>query len=291
MIYSMTGYGKGTAGNKKFSAEVEVKSVNSRFFEVYLKLPPALASFDYELKEIIKSKVKRGKINASISINRDGPDSGSTSIDLNKLNNHISILKKIKSAAKIKENIKLEDILVNKDIFSPEETKISTSNFSIVKNALNKAIAELNRMKKNEGSVLAKDIIQRAVQIEKNVVLIEKESGKSINKYFDSLKKRALELISNAKIDKDRLNLELALLSERADITEECVRLNSHLSFFKSSLKNEKEPGRKLNFLCQEINREANTISSKSVSTAVIHKAVHIKEEIEKIREQIQNIE
>jgi uncharacterized protein (TIGR00255 family) len=146
-------------------------------------------------------------------------------------------------------------------------------------------------MKKNEGAVLSKDIMLRATNIEKNIASIEKEFKKSINDYFNNLKIRAAELIGNAEIDRDRLNLELALLAERADITEECVRLKSHLNFFKTSLKNEQEPGRKLNFLCQEINREANTISSKSVSTVIIHKAVYIKEEVEKIREQIQNIE
>ncbi len=291
MIYSMTGYGKGNAGNKKFSAEVEIKSVNSRFFEVYLKLPPALSAFDYELREIIKSKVKRGKINTVISLKRNGLENGLIAIDLTKLKKHITLLKKIKTAAKIKDNIKLEDILANKDIFTSEEIKIYASDFSIVKSALNKALVDLNKMKKNEGAALSKDIVHRATNIEKNVYSIEKEFNKSINDYYTNLKKRAAELISNVEIDSERLNLELALLADRADITEECVRLKSHLNFFKSSLKNEQEPGRKLNFLCQEINREANTISSKSVSTVIIHKAVHIKEEVEKIREQIQNIE
>jgi uncharacterized protein (TIGR00255 family) len=124
-----------------------------------------------------------------------------------------------------------------------------------------------------------------------NVATIEKEYKKGMSDYYNKLKTRVSELVNNAEIDKDRLNLELALLADRVDITEECVRLKSHLKFFRLSLKNEKEPGRKLNFLCQEINREANTISSKSVSTSLIHKAVLIKEEIEKIREQIQNIE
>jgi uncharacterized protein (TIGR00255 family) len=291
MIYSMTGYGKGLSGNKKFSAEVEIKSVNSRFFEVYLKLPFVLTAFDYELKEVIKSKIRRGKVNTLVTIKRNGQENGLTSIDLIKLKNHIAQLKKIKVAAKIKENIKLENILVNKDIFASEEIKISQSDFLIIRSALNKALVDLNRMKKNEGIALSKDILLRATSIEKNVILIEKEFNKSIDDHFANLKKRAAELINNAEVDKDRLNLELALLADRADITEECVRLKSHLNFFKSSLKNEAEPGRKLNFICQEINREANTISSKSVSTSIIHKAVHIKEEAEKIREQIQNIE
>ena len=287
----MTGYGKGTAGNRKFTTEVELKSVNSRFFEVYLKLPSELMPFDFEIRDIIKSKIKRGKISATVIVKRGGQENGLVSVDLKKMKNHLALLKKIKTAANIKENIKLEDILANKDIFVNEELKIKPSDFSIVRNALNKALVSLNRMKKNEGVSLSKDIILRVATIEKHINLIEKEHKKTITDHFTNLKKRASEIVSNAEVDAERLNLELALLVDRADITEECVRLKSHLNYFKESLKSEKEPGRKLNFLCQEINGEANTISSKSVSTSIIHKAVNIKEEIEKIREQIQNIE
>jgi uncharacterized protein (TIGR00255 family) len=291
MIYSMTGYGRGSAGNKKFSAEVEIRSVNSRFFEIYMKLPSTLTAFDLELREIIKSKVKRGKINAAVTLKSNEQENGLTSVDLPKLKDHVAMLKKIKTAANVKDEIKLGDILINKDIFTSEEMKISSSNFSIVRSALNKALIDLSRMKKNEGAALSKDILFRTTNIEKYVASIQKEFNKSIDDHFSNLKKRVAELIGNAEIDRERLNLELALLAERADITEECVRLKSHINLFKTSLKNEQEPGRKLNFLCQEINREANTISSKSISAAIIHNAVRIKEEVEKIREQIQNIE
>ena len=291
MIYSMTGYGKGSISKNKTSAEVEVKSVNSRFFEVSLKLPSILFPYDYEIRELIKSKVQRGKVSVVIHFKKDGVENGFITIDDNKLSNHLTLIKKIRKAANIKDDIKLEHLLGSKEVFTSQDAELSKSEFEIVKFALNKALDKLILMKKKEGAELSRDLAVRIEKIIKNVSFIETEFRKSINEYHDKLKQRIQELTGNVEINEDRLNLELALIADRADITEESVRLRSHLKFFKESLKNENEPGKKLNFLCQEMNRETNTISSKSISTSIIHSSVLIKEEIEKIREQIQNIE
>jgi len=291
MIYSMTGYGKGSISKNKTSAEVEVKSVNSRFFEVSLKLPSILFPYDYEIRELIKSKVQRGKVSVVVHFKKDGVENGFITIDDNKLLNHLTLIKKIRKAANIKDDIKLEHLLGSKEVFTSQDAELSKSEFEIVKSALNKALDKLILMKKKEGAELSRDLAVRIEKIIKNVSFIETEFRKSINEYHDKLKQRIQELTGNVEINEDRLNLELALIADRADITEESVRLRSHLKFFKESLKNENEPGKKLNFLCQEMNRETNTISSKSISTSIIHSSVLIKEEIEKIREQIQNIE
>jgi uncharacterized protein (TIGR00255 family) len=291
MIYSMTGFGKGTASKNKISVEAEVKSVNSRFFETSLKLPSILSPYDYEIREFIKTKVQRGKLSVVIHFKKDGIENGFVSVDNEKLSKHISLLRKIKKAASVKDEIKLEHLLASKELFVSQETEISKSEFELVKSALEKAIDKLVSMKKKEGAELSKDLSARIENIVKIVTQIEAEYKKNINDYYDKLKLRIKELLGNAELSEDRLNLELALIADRADITEECVRLRSHLKFFKESVKNEKEPGKKLNFLCQEMNRETNTISSKSISTSIIHYSVLIKEEIEKIREQIQNIE
>jgi uncharacterized protein (TIGR00255 family) len=291
MIYSMTGYGKGSISKNKTSVEVEVKSVNSRFFEVSLKLPSILFPYDYEIRELIKSKVQRGKVSVAIHFKKDGVENGFITIDDNKLSNHLTLIKKIRKAANIKDDIKLEHLLGSKEVFTSQDAELSKAEFEIVNSALNKALDKLIMMKKKEGSELSKDLAERIEKIIKNVSFIETEFRKSINEYHDKLKQRIQELTGNVEINEDRLNLELALIADRADITEESVRLRSHLKFFKESLKNENEPGKKLNFLCQEMNRETNTISSKSISTSIIHSSVLIKEEIEKIREQIQNIE
>jgi uncharacterized protein (TIGR00255 family) len=287
----MTGYGIGTAAKKGLSIEVEIKSVNGRYLETYLKLPQTLSSREYEIREVTKSKIKRGKLNVNIQVKRDGINNGSLTVDKNKLKNYLQILSEIKTTAKLKEDVKLEHLIGNRDIISAAENDFSEADFNTVKIALNKAIKELQQMKKKEGMELAKDLSARINSIEKKVASIQQQYKKSIKGYFNKLKTRVAELIENAEVNEDRLVLELALIADRADITEECVRLKSHLKFCRNSVRNEKEPGRKLNFLCQEMNREANTISSKSILPEITYKAVLIKEEIEKIREQIQNIE
>lgn len=290
MIYSMTGYGKSSTSKNKVSAEVEIKSVNSRFFEISLRVPSTLSAYDYEIRELIKTKVKRGKLNVVIHFKKDGVENGS-SIDKNKLLSQLALIKKIKNAAAIKEKIKLDHLLSNKEIFLTQDNELKKTEFELVKQTLNKTLVKLIRMKKKEGAELARDFSGRIESINKKVTGIEKDHKKSIKDSHNKLKERIQELMGNAEINEDRLNLELALIADRADITEECVRLKSHLKFFKDSLKNENEPGKKLNFLCQEMNRETNTISSKSIATSIIHSSVFIKEEIEKIREQLQNIE
>ena len=291
MIYSMTGYGKGSSNKNKITAEVEIKSVNSRFFEIFLKVPSILSTYDYEIKEFVKSKVQRGKLNIVIHFKKDGIENGFLTVDKNKLLNQLELIKKVKRTSGIKDDIKLDHLLGSKEIFAAQETELSKTEYEIVKSALNKAISKLVLMKKKEGAELARDLNSRIEKINKKVLEIEKVYHKSINEYYEKLRQRILDLTSNIEINEDRLNIELALIADRADITEECVRLKSHVKFFKESLKNESEPGKKLNFLCQEMNRETNTISSKSISTEIIHSSVFIKEEIEKIREQIQNIE
>lgn len=287
----MTGFGRGSSSKNKITAEVEIKSVNSRFYEVSLKTPSLLSAYDYEIKEFIKSKVRRGKLNVVIHFKKDGIENGLPSIDKNKLLNQIELIKKIKRLSGIKENIELNHLLNSKEIFTSLETELSKSEFEIIKSALSKALNKLILMKKKEGAELSRDLNSRIEKINKKVLEIEKVFRKSINEYYEKLKQRIADLTSNSEINEDRLNLELAIIADRADITEECVRLKSHVKFFKESLRIENEPGKKLNFLCQEMNRETNTISSKSISTEIIHASVFIKEEIEKIREQIQNIE
>ena len=288
----MTGYGKGLAENGKISAEVEIKSVNSRYLDIFLKLPNSLMNKDYELREIIKGKVKRGKLTVVVQLRVNGLEDELPSLDKEKLKNQLAIIKQVKKAAKLKESIKLEHLLLNKDIYSTTDLSVFESEFELLKQALNNSLGQLLKMKKAEGKELEKDLLARLKEIEKYLTEIEEEANSGgIKGYQEKLRERVKLLLNGQPADKERLELELAIMADKADITEECVRLRSHIKFFLDSLKNDNEPGRKTNFICQELNREANTISSKSISTAITHKAVRIKEEIEKIREQIQNIE
>ncbi len=291
MIHSMTGFGKGSIVTRKITIEAEVKSGNSRYLEMFIKLPQFLSHKEYELRELVKDKIKRGKINIFIQIKRDTTLNGSSAFDEEKLKSYLKVLKQIKKTANLSEGIKLEHLLNNKEFIASSDYDLSEAEFNKLKKSLNTALNNLQIMKKNEGRELAKDLIKRIRFIENNVNEIVNESKNSINDYYGKLKERITELLDDSKISEERLTLELALIADKADITEESVRLKSHLKFFIECIKKEAEPGRKLNFLCQEMNREANTISSKSISISITHKVVLIKEEIEKIREQIQNIE
>jgi uncharacterized protein (TIGR00255 family) len=292
MILSMTGYGKGTASNGKWQSDVEVKSINSRYLEVFLKYPPLLANKEYELRELIKSKIRRGKLNVSIQIKKNGSEDESVFLDESRLKNYLALIKKIKKSSKINDKIKLDHILMNRDILSSSVEEINDGDFEVIKKSVLLSLDSLMQMKKNEGSELEKDLKKRIKSIEKYLDLVEKEAQPSVGDHFAKYKEKVKNLLEdNANINNDRLETELAMMAERADITEECVRLRSHIKFVLSSIDKEEDPGRKLNFLCQEMNREANTISAKTLSTAITHNSVYIKEEIERIREQIQNIE
>jgi len=292
MILSMTGYGKGAANNGKLQVEAEAKSINSRYLEVFLKFPPILTTKEYELRELIKSKIRRGKINLSIQIKKNGLEDEVVTLDDARLKNYLALIKKVKKSAKINDKIKLEHLLISRDIFTASFDEIDEHDFEIIKKAIVNSLDSLLVMKKNEGSELEKDLKKRVRSIEKYLDEIEEQAQPSVGEHFAKYKEKVKNLLDDsANINNERLETELALMAERADITEECVRLRSHIKFFLASIDKDEDPGRKLNFLCQEMNREANTISAKTLSTAITHSSVHVKEEIERIREQIQNIE
>jgi uncharacterized protein (TIGR00255 family) len=291
MISSMTGYGKGVAENENFLIELEVKSVNSRFLDIYMKLPNSLMNREYEIREIIKNKVSRGKLSVILNLKNIVASDGIPVIDKEKLKVYLAVLKEVKKVSKITEKLKLEHLLFNRDLFLQNDKEYGEEVFKLIRTALESALGELKMMRMNEGKELAKDLKRRIAIIDQKITAIQKESGESVRNYFEKLKERMKILVEDVTAYSDRLELELALIADKSEITEECVRLRSHLKFFLDSMENDVEPGRKLNFLCQEMNREANTISAKTISTEITHNSVLIKEEIEKIREQIQNIE
>lgn len=289
----MTGYGRASAGSKKFVVDVEIKSINSRYLEIFLKLPQILQSKEYEIRELIKNKIKRGKLSVVVLLKKNGLVEDEISLDTEKLKSYISLLKQVKKSAKISDKIKLEHLLYNRDIFTSSIEDISDEEFEVVKNSISAAIDNLFEMKRKEGKELEKDLKKRIKLIEKKLDEIESEAVGSVNEHFLKYQEKVKQLLEEKAqtIADERLQLELAILAERSDVTEECVRLRSHLKFFLEAVDKEQEPGRKLNFLCQEMNRETNTISSKTLSVNITHNTVMIKEEIERIREQIQNIE
>lgn len=291
MIASMTGFGKGTAQNSRISVETEIKSVNNRFLEISLKLPKSLMNKEYEIREQIRGKIARGKLIVNITLREDGQEDNSFVFNKEKIQEAADFVKAIKKAAKITEKASLSDLFLFKDYFLTESQEENEHEFELVRQSLAAALEELIVMRKKEGEQLAKDLIKRINSIKDTVSEIESKSRQSVEEYYGKLRERVKILVENSESYGERLDLELALIADKADITEECVRLESHLKFFLENLKSASDVGRKLNFLCQEINREANTIGSKCISTEISHMSVYIKEELEKIREQIQNIE
>ncbi len=291
MIYSMTGFGCGIKKYNSISFEAEIKSLNSRFLDLSIKLPKIIQSKELEIRELIKENIKRGKVTVAIHIKKDGVEDEFLNFNKENLQSIVKLLNDIRDASSIEEKLTLREVLEFQGSFLADDSEDKEIDIKLIKESLLLAIEDLKSMREEEGVALAKDLKNRIKTIKELVEKIETEGRESVVQYFQKLKDRAKQLVNDVTEFNDRLEIELALLAEKYDITEECVRLKSHIEIFANTLNNGDEAGRKLNFICQEMNREANTINSKTVSSNISHYGIGIKEELEKIREQIQNIE
>lgn len=293
MISSMTGYGRAekTAGGLTVTAEV--RSVNSRYLEVSTRLPRTLSARENDVKELVKSKLLRGKI--SIAVNLVEQNGGDISVRLNTAaaKSYFKLLNDLKKAIKSRETVTLEHVLKFPEVLEPPGIEgDDAQEWETAKQALLSALDAAVDMRRQEGEELLKDLKARVRQIDATLGMIEKLAGGRVAEEKARLQERIDQLVSDpAVIDAKRLELEISILADRLDVTEECVRFRSHNKFFLQGLEHEEGAGRKLNFLTQEMNREANTIGSKANNAEIAHHVVGIKEELEKIREQLQNIE
>ncbi len=291
MLLSMTGYGNDTFSNDNFTLETEIKSLNSRYLDLSIKLPRELSQHEFAMRDLLKSKIIRGKIsvNFNLSVNNSlNEDVALNEVEFNKI---FGLLKKIKDSANSTEEITLDQILLFKDNLVDQLDKNIDLEVGVLVQSLERAIEQLIEMRSKEGAELKLDLEHRIENIDLALSKIENLSKNSTLEYFDKFKERAKKLFEEFVDDKDRFQIELAILTEKHDITEECIRLHSHIKLFNETMHNSQDVGRKLNFICQEIYREVNTINSKSISSEISHLAINIKEELEKIREQVQNIE
>jgi len=292
MLISMTGFGKGSVADRKITAEAELKSLNSRFFDLSVKMPKNLSGREFEIRELVKSRINRGKLSLSIQLaGEDDEEIADYIISHKGLLKAGKVLQEIKKYLKIKESISIQHVLSLREFYLTENAEDSEEIFELVKKAVILATEDLLTMKRKEGNELYNDLRTRTGKINNYLEKIILLSEKGVEEYFEKTREKARLLVQDLKTYDDRLNLELALLAERYDITEECVRLRSHLKMFDETMEFNEEVGRKLNFITQEMNREANTINNKSLSFEISRQGISIKEEIEKIREQLQNIE
>jgi uncharacterized protein (TIGR00255 family) len=292
MISSMTGYGHGEANEEGVAAVVEIRSVNSRYFEVNTRLPRSLSLRENDVREIIRAKAGRGKINVVVSIERESANNISLKVNKAAAKSYVKLLNELRKASGIKEKVTLDHLLKFSEVIEAGELQSENEKeWMAVGKALSKGLEELKLMREREGGELRKDLESRVQLLQAKIDSIEKLSKERIPEQRVRLRERIQQLLSSERVDENRLELEIALLADKLDVTEECVRFRSHNKFFLEALSDKESAGRKLNFLVQEMNREANTIGSKAADATIAHLVVEAKEELEKIREQLQNVE
>lgn len=293
LISSMTGYGRAELTKRGVTASVEVRSVNSRYLEVTTRLPRSLSHREKDVKEIIRSFMSRGSLNVTVKIEKESNGETPLKINTSAAKSYFRLLNDLRKTVKVRERVKLEHLLNFSEILEPVDIEeADTKEWEQVEETIRKALDQLNAMRMNEGKELAKDFEKRIRWIDETLNEIERLSVNRIPEERKRLQERVAQLLQDKSVvDQNRLELEIALLADKLDITEECVRYRTHNKFFLDAIKSEESPGRKLNFLIQEMNREANTIGSKANDAAIAHLVVKLKEELERIREQLQNIE
>ncbi|MBZ4220153.1 MAG: YicC family protein [Chlorobium sp.] len=295
MLESMTGYGSAESVESGVRTLVELRSVNNRFAEISVKLPRQLLSFELEVREMIRAHFQRGKIAAFIQVQLDDAQPISVSINTAKVKAYKELLDTLKQEADLDAPVLLEHLLRFPEIFDNGSTSLDQVDqlWPFVKTLLQEAIARLKAMRRREGEELSVDFSSRIAEIESTLQLITTLAADNL----EAVRKRLaakVEAVAGKDLaySRDRLEMELVLAADKLDITEELTRFASHNKFFLEELQNDESgTGRKLNFLLQEQLREANTIASKSQNAEISQKIVQIKEDLEKIREQLQNIE
>ena len=293
MVASMTGFGRAEVSRDGINISAEVRSVNSRYLDLTLRLPRSISQREKELKDIVRTFLNRGNLNITVKIAYDSNGAIPLKVNTAAAKSYFKLLNEIRKSVKIREQVKLEHLLTFSEVLEPlEEEETDELEWELVQETVRQALENLNTMRSQEGNELAKDLEKRIHRMEETLNEVEKLSKERIPEERKNLHERIAQMIEDKfVIDQNRLELEIALMVDKLDITEECVRYRSHNKFFLEALNKNEAAGRKLNFLVQEMNREANTIGSKSSDADIAHKIIGLKEELEKIREQLQNIE
>jgi uncharacterized protein (TIGR00255 family) len=292
MIKSMTGYGRGEWQEDEKRVEVEVKSFNHRYLDISPHLPRRLNSLEAQVRNVIKQRVSRGRVEVSVQIEDSSLVEQRLELDVPLARDYHLALKTLQQELGIPGEIRLETLANFRDIFTRKEVETDLEReWASLQTALEAALRSLEQMRQDEGLALRGDFLGRLAAIEGMAREIEKKAPLALEACRDRLAERVQELSRGLPIDEARLAQEVAYLAERSDITEELVRIRSHLNQFREVLDGSEPAGRKLEFLLQEINREANTIGSKASDAGIAQVAVEIKSELEKMREQVQNVE
>lgn len=292
MVKSMTGFGRAEKIFDTMEVTVEIKSVNHRYFEFSSRVPRNYAFLEEKLKSFLKEKISRGKVEVYVTINNSNDDAVEIEVDRFFADGYVKALKSLAKLYGVKNDITASVIARNSDVFNVKKKSVDEE--AVTNRVLETtadAVSAFVSMREAEGAKLKEDVLNRTNFILEKVSFVEKRSPETVKQYRDRLYDKIKELLSDAQVDEQRLITETAIFADKVAVAEETVRLRSHIAQLTELLNSDEAVGRKLDFLIQEMNREANTIGSKAQDIDIAHTVVDIKSEIEKIREQIQNIE
>lgn len=289
----MTGFGQGESSGNGYTVSVEIRSVNNRFLDLSLKMAPGLRHLENSVRDLIQKNVDRGKLSAQINLLRHAGDAEPPRIDMDAARLRIGQLEQLRALAGIAEPVQMQHLLAFPELFTASDDDEQTNALlqDLTSRAVTLAVKQLNSMRIQEGAYLSGDLDRRLQAIGSLLATVKENAVLRVPEARERLTERIKTLMSDENFDRARLELEIAILADRLDVSEEIVRLEGHIQFFREALAADQSMGRRLNFLSQEMNREVNTIGSKCNHATISHAVVEMKELLEQIREQIQNIE
>ena len=292
MIKSMTGFGRGEYAKDGKEFTVEIKTVNHRYSDVFIKMPRQIGFLEDKVRELVGKAISRGKIDVFITYYNYSDDSKYVTFDEALAKTYISAVESLRDKFGLKDDISVSLISKYPDVLKVEQNEEDEEIlWSMLRIATENALASLVTMRGNEGEGLKNVLLERATYIEEVIAEISTRAPEVPKEYKSKLETRIKDLLEQQAIDENRLSMEIAVFADRCSIDEELVRLASHIGQMREALSMNQPVGRKLDFLIQEMNREINTIGSKANDLSITRNVVEIKSEIEKIREQVQNIE
>jgi uncharacterized protein (TIGR00255 family) len=291
---SMTGFGRGTVASEDFKVAVEIKTVNNRYLDIHLRLSQELSSLEMNIRKLISARLSRGRVDLNISFER----SATTTYEINRplVAGYINVLRDIQKEFNLAGDVDINSLTRLPGALTTARDDLDEKSVAGIERAIGEALDDLERMRESEGAALVEEMRARVANIEAAVPAIEGAAAGLADAYRQRLQKRIGELVNRGggpavELDAGRLAQEVAYLADRSDISEELVRLRSHLEQFRAAIDFQGEVGKRLDFLLQELNREANTVLSKSTEVSIKDAGLAIKAEVEKLREQVQNVE
>ncbi len=291
MVMSMTGFGRSQKESDSFSITVEVKTVNHRFSEYYIRMPRHFNKIEDKIKKKLNTYLHRGRIEVYVTIDGEGIVNRSVQVDWQLLDHYVQSVTQIQQKYGLENNLSLHDLLNREDIIQIEEEETGNETIdSILLEAIEEAVIGVKQMRELEGAALEKDLSKNLHNLQGKVLDLEAMAPAVIELYQDRLTKRIQEFVGG-QIEENRILTEVAVFADKADINEELTRLGSHIKQFENILALLEPIGRKLDFLIQEMNREVNTIGSKANDSSIAKEVVEMKSILEKMKEQVQNIE